>query len=67
MCKFVVTFFTNVCIAIPSNTNRVENEDKYVYYVKSMTIKQVPEPGLLLLVLTGLVGVIAARRMRVQI
>ncbi|GBE07132.1 MAG TPA: PEP-CTERM sorting domain-containing protein [Gammaproteobacteria bacterium] len=50
-----------------SNTNRVENEDKYVYYVKSMTIKQVPEPGLLLLVLTGLVGVIAARRMRVQI
>ncbi|HDH09259.1 MAG TPA: PEP-CTERM sorting domain-containing protein, partial [Gammaproteobacteria bacterium] len=34
---------------------------------KSMTIKQVPEPGLLLLVLTGLVGVIAARRMRVQI
>ncbi len=49
-----------------SNTNRA-NEDKYVYYVKAMTIKQVPEPGLLLLVLTGLVGVIAARRMRVQI
>lgn len=49
-----------------SNANRV-NEDKYVYYVKSMTIKQVPEPGLLLLVVTGLVGVIAARRRHVQI
>lgn len=49
-----------------SNTNG-SNANDYVYYVNAMTIKQVPEPGLLLLVVTGLVGVIAARRMRIQI